>query len=166
MAGLRLLSGPSELQGVRAVCFALAPGIRGTQLLPDSVIQQVSIGGRAEMWCIDRIGPDWSTIMQGSAPAYYAGGDPIQAKALLLDAATLLTASLLCPLLKQLVPSSDKSEQIQAIRDLDWDNLQQEYRRQAQIALALLQPLIARQSVIGPGQAIMLAAGAPVPVGS
>lgn len=135
---LRILTTPADMAQVRALLFPLVSPATATLLLPDSIIALFPVAGRAEQMVISRVGPDWTLIVAGMAPAKYALGDPITALALLKSAAMMLCCSYLCVQMKQLVPTAEKDELINVTRDLDWTALQTEYLQQAQIDLGLL----------------------------
>jgi hypothetical protein len=140
---LRILTDPADLGAVRALALSMVPPDRAAALLPDALIQGPAIGYKAETLVIRRVGPDWTAILAGNAPPAYAGGDQDAARALLIGAAVLYCCVHLCPMLRQIVPTAEKSEVISTTWAIDWTELAQSYTTQAQEALGLLLPTTA-----------------------
>jgi|SRR5581483_1765783 len=145
-----ILTGPDDMDAVRSVALGLLGSnpARAQVLLPDATIQQYSILGRAEMQVITSIGPDWRAILAGTAPSQYAGGDAVMARQLLLDATVMYVCANLCNVLRQLVPTMEKSEIISVTRDLTWSDLQTDYIAQAGGALHFLLPVVPAPAMV------------------
>lgn len=135
---LRILTGPDDLASVRALVLSMAPPDRAQALLPDALIQSPAIGYKAEAMVIRRVGLDWTAILAGNAPASYAGGDPGTAQALLIGATVLYCCAYLCPMLRQIVPTMEKSEVISTTWGIDWAEMEQSWIKEAQTSLGLL----------------------------
>lgn len=138
---LRIL-GREDYDDIRSIAMSILPLWRAKELVTDGTLQSFQIIGRAEQLVIRRIGTDWVSIKNGIAPVVYAGGDPISAQSLLRDAVIMLSCSFLCPLLKQIIPKTENGELVTVARDLDFTKLQTEYQKQANIALALIKPVV------------------------
>ncbi len=138
---LRILTQPEDMDAVRTMALGMLPPAVAAARIPDQTIQSPSVGMRAEQLVIRRIGPDWAAILAGAAPAQYAGGDVVSAKMLLIDAAIMYACAQLCPILRQLVATQEKSEMVSTTLDIDWTEQRKDYERQAREALNMLAPV-------------------------
>lgn len=121
MARLILMNGQPDADAVRMLVLPTVPVSRASQLLPNETILSDLIAGRAEIRTIGDVGNDWSLILAGQAPTIYANGNPSIAQMLLYDLAIRYTCAELVPLLRQLVPTQEKSEVTDVTLNLNWD---------------------------------------------
>ncbi len=124
---------------IRATCMSMVKPDRAQRLVPNSTIFAANVGYRAEFLVKRRIGIDWPLIVAGTAPATYAGGDPIAAQWLTRSAVIMFVCSFLCPVLKQIIPKQEESEVIRITRDLDWTKM---HLSQAQMDMSLVKGLV------------------------
>lgn len=151
MALLQIIpsTAPSEenaFDRVRALVLPLLPANatpKAAVLLPDSLIAGPGVGVMAERMVIRRIGPDWTLINAGAAPAIYADGDSAMAQLLLLEGVLLWCCYFLVPQARLLVPMIEKSEIVSRQLDLNWTEMRQGFAAQANATLELLKPLTA-----------------------
>ncbi len=134
------IMGPTDILEVRSLVLSLLPPAISLIWLPDALLSSATVGGRAELVVIRRLGTDWVAIQAGTAPVIYASGMPSLAHDLLHSACVLYTCSFLCPMMRQIVAKQEKSELIERQLDLSWSASAKEFLAQAQETLGLLSP--------------------------